>query len=57
MGYVRSPADPEGEAGRLMLFPLKARVKGDVQKLRAFGNAINPVLAAEVIKAWLACRP
>jgi site-specific DNA-cytosine methylase len=57
MGYVRSPADPEGKEGRLMLFPLKARVKGDVQRLRAFGNAINPVLAAEVVRAWMECRP
>ena len=57
MGYVRSPADPEGKEGGLMLFPLKPRVKGDVQKLRGYGNAINPVLAAEVIRAWMECMP
>lgn len=57
MGYVRAPSDPEGKEGRLMLFPLCARQLGDVAKLRAYGNAINPVLAAEVIKAWMECRP
>ena len=35
-------------------FPLAARKKGDVQKLRAYGNAINPYVAAEVIKAMMA---
>ena len=57
MGFVRAPSSPEGAEERLMLFPLKQREKGDVQRLRAFGNAINPVLAAEVIKAWLKCAP
>lgn len=27
---------------------------GDVARLRAYGNAINPWVAAEVIKAWMA---
>jgi len=38
-------------------FPLARRVPGDVLKLRAIGNAINPYPAAEVIRAWMACRP
>lgn len=39
------------------LFPLAPRRSGDVGKLRAYGNAINPVLAAEVIKAWMDVAP
>ena len=35
------------------IFPLAARHPGDVAKLRAYGNAINFVAAAEVIRAWL----
>jgi hypothetical protein len=37
----------------MMLSPLKLRVPGDVQKLRAFGNAINVEAAAAVITAWM----
>ncbi|HUY05057.1 MAG TPA: DNA cytosine methyltransferase [Rhodocyclaceae bacterium] len=35
------------------IWPLAIRQKGDVQKLRAYGNAINPVVAAEVIAAYM----
>jgi hypothetical protein len=28
-----------------------------VAKLRAYGNAINPVVAAEFVKAWMECEP
>lgn len=34
-------------------FPLAARHPGDVGRLRAYGNAINPVVAAAVIRAWM----
>lgn len=34
-------------------FPLAPRHPGDVAQLRAFGNAINPVVATAVIKAWM----
>lgn len=36
-----------------MLFPLARRQPGDVAKLRAYGNAINPVAAAEVVRAYM----
>ena len=36
-----------------MLFPLTHRKPGDVGRLRAYGNAINAVAAAEVISAYL----
>jgi DNA (cytosine-5)-methyltransferase 1 len=39
------------------LFPLATRHPGDVARLRAYGNAINPVLAAEFVKAWMECEP
>lgn len=35
------------------VWPLSIRQKGDVQKLRAYGNAINPVAAAEFIRAYM----
>jgi DNA (cytosine-5)-methyltransferase 1 len=35
------------------LFPLAARHPGDVAKLRAYGNAISPQVAAEVIRAYM----
>lgn len=44
-GKVR-PAQPG-------IFPLAARHSGDVARLRAYGNAINPIVAAYVIRAWL----
>ena len=34
-------------------FPLAPRRAGDVARLRAYGNAINPVVAAEVIRSFL----
>lgn len=53
LGFLRSDqADQEAEA-RLMLHPLRQRRLGDVAKLRAYGNAINPVLAAEFIRACM----
>jgi hypothetical protein len=44
MGFARAGA-----------FPLAPRKPGDVALLRAYGNAINPHVAAEVIAAWLEC--
>lgn len=35
------------------LFPLAARHPGDVAKLRAYGNAVNPVVAAHFIRAFI----
>jgi DNA (cytosine-5)-methyltransferase 1 len=37
------------------IFPLAPRYPGDVAKLRAYGSAINPVAAAHVIRAFMAC--
>jgi DNA (cytosine-5)-methyltransferase 1 len=40
------------------MIPLLAHgVKARVGKLRAFGNAIVPAVAAEVIGAYMDCRP
>ena len=39
------------------LFPLAPRHPGDVARLRAYGNAISPVVAAEVIAAWMDLDP
>jgi DNA (cytosine-5)-methyltransferase 1 len=33
--------------------PLAARRPGDVAKLRAYGNAVSPIAAAAVIRAWM----
>lgn len=49
-GYSASVASPRS-------FPLAPRQAGDVAKLRAYGNAINPVAAAAVIRAWMECQP
>jgi hypothetical protein len=38
-------------------FPLAHGVQRRASKLRAYGNAIVPQVAAEFIKAYLACRP
>ncbi|KAA3649821.1 MAG: DNA cytosine methyltransferase [Proteobacteria bacterium] len=38
-------------------FPLAHGVSGRVGRLRAYGNAIVPQVAAEVIRAYLECRP
>jgi DNA (cytosine-5)-methyltransferase 1 len=40
----RRPAEPG-------VFPLAARHPGDVARLRAYGNAINPIVAAHFIRA------
>jgi DNA (cytosine-5)-methyltransferase 1 len=39
------------------LFPLAHGVSGRVGRLRAYGNAIVPEVAAEVIAAFMECRP
>jgi DNA (cytosine-5)-methyltransferase 1 len=46
--------DPEGKYRRIEpgLAPLVTRLPGHVQQIRAYGNAINPRLAAEVIRAY-----
>ena len=38
------------------IFPLAKNIKGRVGLLKGFGNAINPWLAAEFIKAYVSCR-
>jgi DNA (cytosine-5)-methyltransferase 1 len=45
-GYVPRRVEPG-------TFPLALRVPGDVVKLRAYGNAISPPLAAEFVAAYL----
>ena len=53
LGYLRAdPVWPDNQE-KMILSPLKQRVRGDVQKLRAFGNAINVEAAAAVITAWM----
>lgn len=52
MGFVRAGSDKE----TVMLFPLAKRRVGDVAKLRAYGNAINPQVAAEFIRAYMDIR-
>ena len=41
------------EAVRIPVAPLAARVPGDLVKLRAYGNAIVPPLAAEFVMAYM----
>lgn len=49
---------PDGDAEEVEMIPLLAHgVPARVGKLRAFGNAIVPQVAAEVIGAYLDCRP
>ncbi len=38
-------------------FPLAARIPGRVAMLKGFGNAINPEVAAEFIRAVMECQP
>jgi hypothetical protein len=38
-------------------FPLAHGIAGRVGRLRAYGNCIVAPQAAEVVKAYLACRP
>lgn len=47
--------DPDGKYRRIKsgLAPLVTRLPGHVGQIRAYGNAINAELAAEVIRAWM----
>ena len=57
MAGLRAGRDAE-EAEEVEMIPLLERgVLSRVGKLRAFGNAIVPQVAAEVIGAYLDCRP
>jgi DNA (cytosine-5)-methyltransferase 1 len=54
MAGIRAGSDAE----EVEMIPLLAHgVKARVGKLRAFGNAIVPAVAAEVIGAYMDCRP
>lgn len=39
------------------LFPVAARIPGDVGRLRGSGNAIVPQVAAQFVAAFMECRP
>lgn len=43
----------EGIREMMTGFPLSPRVKGRVAMLRGFGNAINPEIAAQFIRAYM----
>lgn len=49
-GWARIAAEPA-------LFPVAARVSGDVGRLRGSGNAIVPQVAAQFVAAFMECRP
>jgi DNA (cytosine-5)-methyltransferase 1 len=49
-GFRRIPAQPA-------LFPLVNGDKGRMGRLRAYGNAISPILAAKFVEAAMSCRP
>ena len=49
-GWARIAAEPA-------LFPVAARIPGDVGRLRGSGNAIVPQVAAQFIGAVMECRP
>lgn len=49
-GWARIAAEPA-------LFPVAARLPGDVGRLRGSGNAIVPQVAAQFIAAFMECRP
>ena len=53
LGYTRAEAVWPNNQEKMILSPLRLRVPGDVQKLRAFGNAINVEAASAVITAWM----
>jgi len=48
----------DGKARRVEsgVAPLAARVPGDLVRLRAYGNAISPPLAAEFVAAYMEVR-
>lgn len=50
-GIFEMVAGYSARVARPRAFPLAVRQKGDVPKLRAYGNAINPFVAAEFIRA------
>jgi DNA (cytosine-5)-methyltransferase 1 len=53
-----APGDTAGvERMRAEFFPLAQRQKGDVGRLRGYGNAINAVVARTFIEAAMGCRP
>jgi DNA (cytosine-5)-methyltransferase 1 len=49
-GWARIAAEPA-------LFPVAARIPGDVGRLRGSGNAIVPQVAAEFVSAFMECAP
>lgn len=49
-GWARIAAEPA-------LFPVAARIPGDVGRLRGSGNAIVPQVAAQFVAAFMECRP
>jgi len=49
-GWARVAAEPA-------LFPVAARLPGDVGRLRGSGNAIVPQVAAQFVAAFMECRP
>jgi DNA (cytosine-5)-methyltransferase 1 len=49
-GWARIAAEPA-------LFPVAARLPGDVGRLRGSGNAIVPQVAAEFVAAFMECAP
>jgi len=56
--WVLIGPDPEGKYRRIKpgIAPVASRVPGRIHKLRAWGNAIVPPLAAEVIRAYMEAR-
>jgi DNA (cytosine-5)-methyltransferase 1 len=46
-------ADRKRRPAQSRVFPLAARHPGDVAKIRAYGNALNPKVAVEVIRAYM----
>ena len=54
-----SITDQDGKTRRIErgVAPLAHRVPGYVDLLRAYGNAVNPHLAAQFVAAYMDCRP